>query len=283
MGSESPPYRARASRFTHRFGLATLNHSPLHGLASQWEAHLDAAVRAGFAALAPDVFWLRAIEAEGVELDRLAAGLVERGLDCMEIAGIAIGEPDETERELAECLRFARILNAEFLNTRFTRPIDAAAIERTRACASRIQQEGADREGGTRLALEFSRGSRLAGVAEGQTLAEAIGVAGVGVTLDTWHFFLHPGGPDWAALEALPLSSLANVQLSDGFAYEDGAFGEATMNRRQLPGRGEFDLARFWNALDRKGFDGAVVVEVLNAEERTRPVEDFAARAFAAL
>ena len=274
--------RARGSRAPRRVGLATLNHSPLHGLPSQWEAHLDAAAEAGFESLAPDVFWLRAVEAEGISLEQLAAALGERGLECMEIAGIAIGARDETRRELAECLRYSRALDAEFLNARFTQPVDSALVAEARECAQRLQQDGAARDGGTRLALEFSRGTRLAGVAEGHELAEVIGVEGVGVTLDTWHFFLHPAGPDWAALEALPLARLANVQLSDGVAYEDGAFSDATMNRRRWPGTGEFDLARFWNGLERKGFDGAVVVEVLNAEERTRPLDDFARRAFAA-
>ena len=276
-----------------RLGLATLNHSPLHGLPCQWQAHLDAAAAAGFEAIAPDVFWLRAIEEEGVELERLAAVLAERRLECMEIAGIALGEADETARELDEHLRYARALGAgntgevrsiqaEFVNARFTRPIDAALIERARGCASRLRDEGASGDGGTRLALEFSAGTHLRGVAEAQALVDVIGVEGVGVTLDTWHFFLHPDGPDWAALAALPLSHLANVQLSDGVAYEEGTRGDATMNRRLLPGEGGFDLARFWAELERKGFDGAVIVEVLNANERARPLRDFAERAFAA-
>ena len=265
----------------HRFGFATLNHSPLHGLSSQWEAHLDAAATAGFRAIAPDVFWLRAIEAEGIALDRLAAAFADRGLECMEIAGIAIGDPGETERELEEHVRYARALRAEFVNARVTRPIDAARIHLARDCAFRLREDGADREGGTRLALEFSRGTQCNGIADGQRLVESIGVEGVGVTLDTWHFFLHPDGPDWAALDALPLAQLANVQLSDGIQYEEGAFGEATMNGRLLPGAGDFDLPRFWDALDRKGFDGAVVLEVLNAQERESPVAKFAERLFA--
>ena len=84
------------------FGLATLNHSPLHGVPTQWEAHLDAAATAGFDGLAPDIFWLRALEAEGVALETLAAGLRDRGLGCMEVAGIAIGDAETTRTELEE-------------------------------------------------------------------------------------------------------------------------------------------------------------------------------------
>ena len=85
-----------------RYGLATLNHSTMHGLPTQWEAHLDAAASAGFEAIAPDVFWLRKLEEESVALATLRAGLESRELACMEIAGIAIGAAAATQAELDE-------------------------------------------------------------------------------------------------------------------------------------------------------------------------------------
>lgn len=264
-----------------RYGLATLNHSPLFGLPTQWEAHLDAAAEAGFDALAPDIFWLRALEAEGVSLETVAAGLRDRGLACMETAGIAIGDAELTARELEENLRYAHALDAEFVNARIVEPVDAGLVERVRDCARAFQERGA--AGGTRIALEFSRGTKIRGVADTEALAEAVAEAGIGVTIDTWHFFLHPDGPDWAALEALAPERLANVQLSDGVPYDDD-FGEATMNARRQPGDGDFELARCAGVLAQKGFgdDGAVVVEVLSAEERSRPLAEFAQRAMAA-
>ena len=258
------------------FGLATLNHSPLHGVPTQWEAHLDAAATAGFDGLAPDIFWLRALEAEGVALETLAAGLRDRGLGCMEVAGIAIGDAETTRTELEENLRYAAALEAEFVNARVVVPVDDALVARAAECARRFG------DCGTRVALEFSRGTKLRSVGEALALAESMGEPGVGVTIDTWHFFLHPEGPAWDELAELPLDRLANVQLSDGVAYGEGEFGPATMDRRRLPGDGVFDLGRCAEVLAEKGFDGAVVVEVLNAEERAAPVADFAARAFEA-
>jgi len=265
-----------------RFGLATLNHSPLHGLPTQWEAHVDAAASAGFDALAPDIFWLRALEKEGVSLENLASRMRDRGLACMEIAGIAIGSAERTERELAEILRYAKVLDAEFVNTRIIEPIDdpldEESVERLKRCAIAFREQGATGEG-TRVALEFSRGSRLSGVSQARELVEAIAEPGVGITLDTWHFFLHPEGPDWAALEALPIDQLANVQLSDGVPYGEGEFGPATMDRRRMPLEGEFDLTRVSQLLKMRGFDGAIEIEVLSAQERARPLSEFAERA----
>lgn len=266
-----------------RYSLATLNHSPLHGLPTQWEAHLDGAAAAGFRALAPDIFWLRALEAEGLELARLADGMRERGLECMELAGIAIGDEALTQRELEENLRYARALDAEFVNARIVAPIDDGLVERLAACAIAFRESGAPRAGGTRVALEFSRGSKLNGVAEARALAEAVDQPGCGVTLDTWHFFLHPDGPDWESLESLPLDRLANLQLSDGVPYAEGEFGKATMDRRCMPGAGDFDLARLADVLETRGFDGAVVVEVLSREHREASLAQFAAHAALAL
>ena len=258
-----------------RYGAATLNHSPLHGLPTQWEAHLDAAARAGYEALAPDIFWLRALEAEGVALETVADGLRARGLACMEISGLAIGDDARTASELAENLRYARILSADFVNTRLIVPIDAQVVRRLRECAVALRNEGAP-DGGTQIAMEFSNGSALDGVAGTRAFIEAAGEAGVGVTIDTWHFFTHPEGPDWKAVEALPLSLLANLQVSDGVPHAPGGFWEATMNQRRLPGEGGFDLPRLAGMLAAKGFDGAIVLEVLSAEQRARPLFDYA-------
>lgn len=256
-----------------RIGLATLNHSPLHGLPTQWEGHLDATVSAGFDAIAPDIFWLRALEAEGIALETLAAGLAERGLVCMEIAGIAIGAEVETATALAEQVRFAKVLSAEFINTRVVESIDDALLDRAIRCAEAFAEVG------TRVALEFSRGTKLNSVSGAQSFAERIGREGIGVTLDTWHFFLHPEGPEWTALEAIPASLFANVQLSDGVPYTEGEFGSATMNERRLPGEGGFDLTRCASLLKARGIDAPVVVEVLNARERSMGITPFAQRA----
>jgi sugar phosphate isomerase/epimerase len=256
-----------------RFGQATLNHSPLHGLPTQWELHLDAVAEAGFDALAPDIFWLRALEKEGVSLERLRQGLDARQHACMEVAGIAIGAEQETASELEEMLRYAEVLGAEFMNARLVEAPGPELGERLCRCADAFGKVG------TRVALEFSRGTGTKGIADSRAFIEASGAVGVGVTLDTWHFFLEKESPDWDALEVLPASLLANVQLSDGVAYGDRSFGEATMNERRLPGEGDFDLERVARVLRHKGFDGAVILEVLSSRWRDESLDAFAREA----
>lgn len=260
-----------------RFALATLNHSTLHGLQTDWKAHLDAAADSGFDALAPDIFWLRALLEEGMSLQSLRKELVQRELACLEIAGIAIAEPEATKAELVENLRYAEALGAEFINARIVAPMSTEIVESVVLCAEAFWKVG------TKVALEFSRGTTLQGVADAQRLIEAAGCDGVGVTLDTWHFFLAEEGPDWDALTELPFEFFANVQLSDGVPYPEGAFQKATMNERRLPGEGEFDFARIAETLAAKGFDqdgqGAIILEILNAEWRSRSLQEFASAA----
>jgi sugar phosphate isomerase/epimerase len=253
-----------------RFGLATLNHSPLHGLATEMTTHLDATKAAGFDALAPDIFWLRALEAEGVALEELAEAMQERGLSCMEIAGIAIGSQERTQAELEENLRYARVLGAEFVNARVIAPTDEIVLEGLRRCADALADVGA------RVALEFTNGTGLPDLRAACAFIERAEAPGVGVTLDTWHFIQSEGGADWKGLEELPLEALANVQLSDGVAFATDNYGEETMNHRRLPGAGDFDLPRIARCLEKKGFDGAVIVEVLSASLREWALPEFA-------
>ena len=49
------------------------------------------------------------------------------------------------------------------------------------------------------------------------------------------------------------------------------------MNQRRIPGEGGFALDRLAEHLRKRGFDGAIVLEVLNAEQRARPLADYAA------
>lgn len=259
-----------------RFSIATLNHSPLHDLETSLELHLDAAKNAGFEALAPDIFWLRALEKEGTSLESLAEALESAGLGCSEIAGLAIGREDATRTELKELKRYAEVLQADFVNARVTVRADDAARQLLRKCADALA------EWGTRIALEFSTGTGLRNLAHARSFLgdeDASGHAVIPITLDTWHFFQAEGGPDWEALEALPVEVIANVQLSDGVPLGKKAYGAETMNQRRLPGEGQFDLARFRQSLRRKGFDGCVIIEVLNARLRNLPIPDFTTRA----
>ena len=125
-----------------------------------------------------------------------------------------------------------------------------------------------------RLGLEFSAGSELHSIDEARQLIDRAGLRESAVVVDSWHFF-RTGAP-WSQLENLPSAQLAYVQLSDGRAATPQSDPRETMDARLLPGQGSFDLKRFAATLQAISFDGALCLEVLNAELRDASPEDYA-------
>ena len=54
------------------------------------------------------------------------------------------------------------------------------------------------------------------------------------------------------------------------------------MNRRRLPGEGEFELERFFDVVRAKGYGGRAGVEVLAVPMRAMPPEEYAVDAYRA-
>lgn len=252
---------------TH-FGLATLNHSPLFELPLDLPQWIEIAAAQGYAGLAPDIFSLRAHREAGASLAELGGQLKSLGLRCFEISGLNVGEENDTQRELEEGVEMAAALATEFMTTRIVLPVDEAICTRVARCEARLLEVGC------RLGLEFSAGSELHSIDEARQLIGRAGLREAGVVVDTWHFF-RTGAP-WAQLEGLPVSQLAYVQLSDGLPASPQIDPRETLDARLLPGQGSFDLKRFAATLDTLSFEGAVCLEVLNADLRSRDAEDYA-------
>jgi sugar phosphate isomerase/epimerase len=70
------------------------------------------------------------------------------------------------------------------------------------------------------------------------------------------------------AVEYLDL--VAYVQFDDARPMVSDDLVEETIHRRTFPGEGEFELDRYCDTMRRKGFDGVVSVEILDADERAR-------------
>jgi len=96
--------------------------------------------------------------------------------------------------------------------------------------------------------------------------------------IDSWHVFR--GTDTLAGVAATPAESIAYIQFDDALPAI-GELHEEVMTRRIWPGRGEFDLTGFADAVKATGYSGAISVELLNESWRLdglRPAE-FARRA----
>lgn len=133
---------------------------------------------------------------------------------------------------------------------------------------------------GVRFCVEFGPVFAVRSLAEALTLVEEVGDRRVGLLVDTWHVFTSP--VSWRALRELATDRIALVQVSDHgpVASLDLA---AARTHRLLPGAGSLPLADFMRLLADKRYTGLISVEVISAELRALPVEDFAASAMSAM
>jgi len=92
-----------------------------------------------------------------------------------------------------------------------------------------------------------------------------------GLFLDNWHL-VKMGVPN-DAIRALSAEDIVAVEFEDGYLETGLGFFEETVNLRKLPGKGEFDVAGFVDAVRKAGFHGPWGMEVLSEEFRRLPKE----------
>ena len=99
-----------------------------------------------------------------------------------------------------------------------------------------------------------------------------------GLALDTWHLGKLRLEPD--DLRRIQPRFLSWVELSDGpYEYAEDRLDEV-INRRRLPGDGEFPIPAYVTVCRELGYDGPWGVEVLSEELRQLPIEQIFERAY---
>jgi sugar phosphate isomerase/epimerase len=99
-----------------------------------------------------------------------------------------------------------------------------------------------------------------------------------GLALDTWHLGKLRLEPD--DLRRIPPRFLSWVELCDGpYEYAEDRLDEV-INRRKLPGEGEFPLQDYIAVCRDLGYDGPWGIEVLSEDLRSLPIERIFDRAY---
>jgi len=101
-----------------------------------------------------------------------------------------------------------------------------------------------------------------------------------GIAIDTWHMSKLGIAPD--DLRRIPLEYLSWVELSDGRLTDMDDLVDETVNHRNLPGEGEFDVPAYVEACRDHGYPGPWGVEVLSDELRNNPIDVIFRRAYEA-
>jgi sugar phosphate isomerase/epimerase len=213
---------------------------------------LAAAAATGFAAVGLDD-----ASVAGRSDDEVAELLRMHGLACTDVGVLRIGVDDAAERlaSLAAATGARSCIAAVFDG-------DAAAAS-LRAAADVLDAAG------VRIALEHAAYGALRTLDDAVALCEDVGWDRCGLLLDSWH--LERGGGDaWELVAGLDRTQVELVHLNDAPPPLGDDLVRESRERRLPPGRGELDLDRFLEALDRLGYDGVVSLEVLSAELRRR-------------
>jgi sugar phosphate isomerase/epimerase len=138
------------------------------------------------------------------------------------------------------------------------------------------------KERGTNVLFEmlppaFSRAPSLDAVL---AICRGSGADNGGIMLDNLHL-QRIGTPPGDIVHKIPRALPLGVEINDGALAVPVNFVDSVINKRLLPGDGEFDIGAFLHAVWTHGYDGPVGVEVLNEYIRKWPLETAATEAFA--
>jgi sugar phosphate isomerase/epimerase len=157
---------------------------------------------------------------------------------------------------------------------------DCADVPQLTEEFARLCRQAAER--GTNVLFEMlpAAFSRAPSVEQVLAICKDSGARNGGIMLDNLH--MQRTGTTPADLVAkigpgIPLG----VEINDGSLATPTRFTDSVVNRRLLPGDGEFDIAAFLHAIWTIGYDGPIGVEVLNEYLRKWPLELLATEAFA--
>jgi sugar phosphate isomerase/epimerase len=127
------------------------------------------------------------------------------------------------------------------------------------------------------LPAAFSRAPTLDAVL---AICKGAGAKNGGIMLDNLHL-QRIGTPPQDIVRKIPRGLPLGVEINDGVLATPVNFVDSVINKRLLPGDGEFDIAAFLHAVWTQGYEGPVGVEVLNEYMRKWPLETAATEAFA--
>ncbi len=175
--------------------------------------------------------------------------------------------------EAAEVLRARHIKIGDLGN-------DCADVQRMTDAFGPLCRQAAER--GTNVLFEMlpAQFSRAPSLDQALAIARGSGAANGGVMLDNLHLQRTGTTPEDIVRKLRP-GDLIGVEINDGYLALPVKFEDSVVNKRLLPGDGEFDIAAFLHAVWRTGYDGPIGVEVINEYIRRWDLDTAATESFA--
>lgn len=222
---------------------------------------------AGLAAVARDA-GLSTLGTSMKRADKAAFDAYEQaGIRCHEIMSLTFTPDHERVLGYAEkMVQAAETMHSDWVSATFMVPLDDRLAPLVERCAAMFAEVC------NGMAAEFSPLGAVNTLDDALEIVEVAGRDRAGLLVDTWHF--SRGDSTWEMLEKVPVEQIAFVQFDDALPVVSDDGMEETMNRRTLPGQGEFDVERFATTILEKGYEGVVSAEILSAELNQLPVTE---------
>lgn len=205
-------------------------------------------------------------------------GMVHLELEFLQLSGWLTGEAvAAAEAEKATLLKWAEALGArhikvgDFFNTPAS--LDQATDVFAAVCADAASA-------GTDVLFEMMPFAMINDFDQSIRMCIDAGAANGGVMVDTWHMIKM--GVPVEKIARIPSRYLRGIELNDGWKQTpDGmTLAEETVLARQFPGEGEWDMPAFMAACLASGYAGPYGVEVINAENRSRSLDELVRKAY---
>jgi sugar phosphate isomerase/epimerase len=156
---------------------------------------------------------------------------------------------------------------------------DCAEVPQLTEAFAPLCRQAAER--GTRVLFEMlpAQFSRAPSLDQVLAIVRGSGASNGGIMLDNLHLQRIGTGPGEIVQKLGPRDHIG-VEINDGSLAVPLKFQDSVVNKRLLPGDGEFDIAAFLQAVWSVGYDGPVGVEVLNEYMRKWDLDTAATEAF---
>lgn len=157
---------------------------------------------------------------------------------------------------------------------------DCADVPQMTEEFARLCKQAAER--GTSVLFEMLPGqfSRAPSLDHVLAISRGSGARNGGIMLDNLHLQRIGITPEEIVRKVRP-QDLLGVEINDGNLATPVNFVDSVVNKRLLPGDGEFDIAAFLKAIWSVGYEGPIGVEVLNEYIRKWDLKTAATEAFA--
>ena len=191
---------------------------------------------------------------------------------CTDARRMASGEIRALLLDAAEVLRARHIKIADLGN-------DCADVAQMTEAFAPLCRQAAER--GTNILFEMlpAQFSRVPSLDLVLSITRGSGAVNGGTMLDNLHLQRSDIGSA-EIVRKLGSRDLIGVEINDGTLARPLNLQDSVVNKRLLPGDGEFDIAAFLQAVWSVGFDGPIGVEVLNEYIRKWDLKTAATEAF---